>query len=104
MKDDLELNAKLVDEVAQTNATVLGHTPAVSICQTHLAMAQAQSVLFANMVQGQQQQATVSSASTLEGVKNLQDDDDVAEDAADRIVDAIGRMTSALSDMTVHVS
>lgn len=59
--------------VAQANLTVLSGAPAFAVSQSGLALAQAQGVLFANMVSNQYQQAVANNVSLSKGVTQLLD-------------------------------
>lgn len=62
-----------VGSVAQANLTVLSGAPAFAVSQSGLALAQAQGVLFANMVSNQYQQAVANNVSLSKGVTQLLD-------------------------------
>ena len=62
---------QVTDAVTQSNMTVLGSGPSVSTVQSIMTLAQAQGVLFANMVNNQQQLAMSSQASTAEAVAQI---------------------------------
>ncbi len=57
--------------VAQANLTVLSGAPAFSVSHSGLALSQAHSVLFANMVSNQYQQAVTNNVSLSKGVTQL---------------------------------
>ena len=65
------VHPQVTDGITQANVTALGNTSALSIAQTQLALAQSQSVLFANMVSTQQQQTTMNSAAVTQGIIQL---------------------------------
>ncbi len=62
---------QVTDAVTQANVTVLGHGPAVSVGQSFYSQSQAQGILFANMVNNQQQLATAGQASMLESALKI---------------------------------
>lgn len=65
------VHPQVTDAVTQASSHVLGLGPAMAGINAYLAQAQAQSVLFANMVNQQQQQALTSLASTVRNVGRL---------------------------------
>ncbi|HXQ66073.1 MAG TPA: RebB family R body protein [Alphaproteobacteria bacterium] len=67
----LTVSAQITDAVTQANVTSLGIGPAFAIVQSFLAQSQAQSVLFANMVQEHQQLGTAGLAATVQSVIQL---------------------------------
>jgi len=67
----LTVSAQVTDAVTQANVTSLGIGPAFAIVQSFLAQSQAQSVLFANMVQEHQQLGTAGLAATVQSVVQL---------------------------------
>lgn len=71
MTDPDAVNFKITDSVTQANVSVLANSPSYALAQSELAFAQSQSVLFANMVSGQQQQAIAGSAAIAKGVVQL---------------------------------
>ncbi|WP_339860665.1 RebB family R body protein [Thalassospira alkalitolerans] len=70
MNTSREVDKQITDGVTQTNTTVMGTAPAIGTMQTYLAQAQAQGILFANMVSEQQQLAVASLATTMECTRN----------------------------------
>lgn len=75
--EDGQVDEQITDSVTQTNTTVIGSGPAMGTMQSYLSQAQAQGVLFANMVNEQQQQSVASLATTMECAKStlsIQDD------------------------------
>mgnify|MGYP000275952329 CR=1 FL=1 len=62
---------QITDAVTQANVTVLGQGPAVSVGQSFYSQSQAQGILFANMVNNQQQLATVGQVSMLESALKI---------------------------------
>ncbi len=68
MQEPANVHSQITDGLTQANVTVLGNGPAVSVVQSYLSLAQAQGVLFANMVNNQQQLATAGHAAMTEGV------------------------------------
>ena len=70
MSSPREVDEQITDGVTQTNTTVIGTAPAMGTMQTYLSQAQAQGVLFANMVNEQQQLAVASLATTMECARN----------------------------------
>ena len=68
MNTSREVDKQITDGVTQTNTTVMGTAPAIGTMQTYLAQAQAQGILFANMVR--QQLAVASLATTMECTRN----------------------------------
>ncbi|MGO1119703.1 RebB family R body protein [Rhodovibrionaceae bacterium A322] len=62
------VNRQITDAVAQTNVKVVGEAPAVAMAQNYLAASQANAILYANMVNNQQQLAIAGQASMVEGV------------------------------------
>lgn len=71
MADSEPVSPQATDCVTQANVLVLGNGQAYSLAQSTLAMSQAQSVLFANMVSSQQQQTLANSAGVTKGVSKL---------------------------------
>ncbi|HYB57311.1 MAG TPA: RebB family R body protein [Alphaproteobacteria bacterium] len=67
----LTVSAQITDAVTQANVASLGIGPAFAIVQSFLAQSQAQSVLFANMVQEHQQLGTAGLAATVQSVIQL---------------------------------
>ncbi|WP_404421282.1 RebB family R body protein [Thalassospira australica] len=70
MSSPREVDEQITDGVTQTNTTVIGTAPAMGTMQSYLAQAQAQGILFANMVNEQQQLAVASLATTMECTRN----------------------------------
>lgn len=70
MSNNTEVNEQITDGVTQTNTAVIGSGPAMGAMHTYLAHAQAQGVLFANMVNEQQQLAVASLATTMEAARS----------------------------------
>ncbi len=60
--------AGVSDAVSQANVALLGSTPAFAVAMEMLQAAQASGVLFANMVQSQQQTAISGQAAAMEAV------------------------------------
>ncbi len=73
MSEHTSVNPQITDAVTQANVTVLGSGPAVSTVQAQLSLSQAQGVLFANMVNNQQQLAMAGQASMIGGILKLLD-------------------------------
>lgn len=71
MSNDEAVSAQVTDSITQANVMVLGNGQAYSLAQSTLAMSQAQSVLFANMVSSQQQQSLANSAGVTRGIIQL---------------------------------
>ena len=71
-----EVDDQVTDGVTQGNMMVLGSGPALALAQTELALAQSQSVLFANMVSGQQQQSLANGAAITRGVVEMFENND----------------------------
>lgn len=69
MSNPNEVDEQITDSVTQTNTSVIANGPAMGAMQTYLSQAQAQGILFANMVNEQQQQAVASLATTMECAK-----------------------------------
>jgi hypothetical protein len=65
------VHPQVTDAVTQTSAHVLGLGPAAAAINAYLGQAQAQSVLAANMVSQQQQQALASLTATVRNVGQL---------------------------------
>lgn len=97
MSDSEEVSSQVTDSVTQANVLVLGSGQAYSLAQSTLAMSQAQGVLFANMVSGQQQQTLVNSAGISKGITQLYADggDRGASDIAS-IKESMDTMSNAL--------
>ncbi|WP_240626504.1 RebB family R body protein [Thalassospira lohafexi] len=70
MSNSHEVDEQITDSVTQTNTTVIGNGPAMGTMQSYLSQAQAQGILFANMVNEQQQLAVASLATTMECAKS----------------------------------
>ncbi|MBX2831523.1 MAG: RebB family R body protein [Rhodospirillales bacterium] len=68
--DAHEVDEQITDGVTQTNTTVIGSGPAMGTMQSYLSQAQAQGILFANMVNEQQQLSVASLATTMECAKS----------------------------------
>ncbi len=66
-----QVDSLVTDSVTQANVTSLGNAPAVSVDQTYLSQAQAQGVLFANMVNNQQQLAMAGQATAIESTVQI---------------------------------
>jgi len=66
-----DVNSQVTDGLTQTNLTVLGSGPSLAIVQSAMSLAQAQGVLFANMISNQQQLALSSNAAMTEGIMQL---------------------------------
>ncbi len=64
-------DGQVTDAVTQANVTVLGSGPAVSVGQAFYSQSQAQGILFANMVNSQQQLATAAQVSMLESAMKI---------------------------------
>lgn len=71
MAENEEVAPQITDAVSQANVTALGHTPSFALAQTNLSFAQAQGVLFANMISEQQQASTSSAAATAKSIQQL---------------------------------
>ncbi|WP_417830062.1 RebB family R body protein [Thalassospira sp.] len=69
MSNPNEVDEQITDSVTQTNTSVIANGPAIGAMQSYLSQAQAQGILFANMVNEQQQQAVASLATTMECAK-----------------------------------
>ena len=65
------VSPQVTDSVTQANVTTLGSGPAVSTVQAVMTLAQAQGVLFANMVNNQHQLCVTSQASLAESVSQI---------------------------------
>ena len=62
---------QITDSVTQANMTTLGTGPATALVQTFLSQAQAQGILFANMVNEQQQLCVTGHATTVQSVMRI---------------------------------
>ncbi len=69
MSNPNEVDEQITDSVTQTNTSVIANGPAMGAMQSYLSQAQAQGILFANMVNEQQQQSVASLATTMECAK-----------------------------------
>lgn len=96
-KNDDDNDPDLTERLALLNAALVSHVPAYALQQTNLAVAQAQSVLLANMVQGQQHHCTASSAATMQSVKNLHGSNSADTSDTDRICEEIRRLAEAIA-------
>lgn len=65
------VHPQITDSVTQTSSHVLGLGPALAATSAYLGQAQAQTVLFANMVNQQQQSALLALTATTQSVKKL---------------------------------
>ena len=65
------VNPQITDSVTQANVEVLSVGPAISAVQSYLSLSQSQGVLFANMVNNQQQLAMASQVAVVESVIQL---------------------------------
>jgi hypothetical protein len=65
------VNPQITDSVTQANVAALSISPAVSAMQSYLSLSQAQGVLFANMVNNQQQLAMAGQVAVVEGIIQL---------------------------------
>ena len=65
------VNGQITDAVTQANVSVLGQSPAMAMGAIAMSLAQAQGLLFANMVSGQQQLNILAQAATAQGVATL---------------------------------
>ncbi|NIZ03280.1 RebB family R body protein [Thalassospira lucentensis] len=65
-----KVDEQITDSVTQTNTTIIGSGAAMGAMQSYLSQAQAQGILFANMVNEQQQLAVASLATTMECAKS----------------------------------
>lgn len=65
------VHSQITDGVTQTSSHVLGLGPATAAINAYLGQTQALTVLFANMVNQQQQQATVGLSVTTRNVTKL---------------------------------
>ncbi len=65
------VNPQITDSVTQANVAALSISPAVSAMQSYLSLSQAQGVLFANMVNNQQQLAISGQVAVVEGIIQL---------------------------------
>lgn len=65
------VNPQITDSVTQANVAALSNAPAVSAMQSYLSLSQAQGVLFANMVNNQQQLAMAGQVAVVEGIIQL---------------------------------
>ncbi|MCC9625639.1 RebB family R body protein [Thalassospira sp. MA62] len=70
MKQSEQVDEQITDSVTQTNTTVVGNGPAIGTMQSYLSQAHAQGVLFANMVNEQQQLSVAGLATTMECAKS----------------------------------
>jgi len=95
MPDSDPVSPQVTDSVTQANVLVLGNGQAYSLAQSTLAMSQAQSVLFANMVSCQQQQTLVNSAGISKGVNQLYGSSRDGQSASD-----ISSMKQSMETMT----
>ncbi len=95
------VNPQITDSVTQANVEVLSVGPAISAVQSYLSLSQAQGVLFANMVNNQQQLAMAGQVAVVEGIiqlfgLNKASTGAVASDSGDK------RGESAANDTHVH--
>jgi len=65
------LNSQVTDGVTQVSTHVLGNGASLATVNAYLGQAQAQAVLFANMVNQQQQQSITSLVATTRGVAQI---------------------------------
>lgn len=65
------VNPQITDSVTQANVAAISISPAVSAMQSYLSLSQAQGVLFANMVNNQQQLAMAGQVAVVEGIIQL---------------------------------
>ncbi len=101
MPEQTRVSPQITDAVTQANVTVLGNGPAVSTVQAQMSLAQAQGVLFANMVNNQQQLAIAGHASMVGGVlKLLGAGSGKGENNQNNVSDAV---TSELSELAASL-
>lgn len=65
------VNPQITDSISQANVATLSNSPAISAMQSYLSLSQAQGVLFANMVNNQQQLAMASQVAVVESIIQL---------------------------------
>ncbi|MDP2696884.1 RebB family R body protein [Thalassospira sp.] len=70
MTNNTSVDEQITDGITQTNTAVIGSGPAMGAMQSYLAQAQAQGILFSNMVNEQQQLAVASLATTVEAARS----------------------------------
>lgn len=103
MIDPETVNPQITDGLTQANVTVLGHGPGYAIAQTELALAQSQSVLFANMVSTQQQQALANSAAVTQGIVQLFSGNKSSSDGASSSAKALENLTNILKEKLSNI-
>ena len=104
MVGPVECNPQITDGVTQANVTTLGSGPAVSTVQTLLSLSQAQGVLFANMVNNQQQLSMAGHAAITEGVIQLLSLSASKSNDTQSIDDAINKLADVLQTSLSKVS
>ncbi|MFZ2404231.1 MAG: RebB family R body protein [Methylobacter sp.] len=70
-EDGPSCNAQITDGVTQSSVHVLGLGPATAAVNAYIGQAQSQSILFANMVNQQQQYANIAAATLTQELTQL---------------------------------
>ncbi|MEQ8334973.1 RebB family R body protein [Nisaea sp.] len=97
MADPTNVNSQVTDSITQANTMTLGSAPANSALPIYTSLAEATSVLYANMVSNQQQNAVVGTSSLVACVDKLLSIDRRSAEAGqrammDKVLDTLNEM------------
>ncbi|PPC78144.1 R body protein RebB-like protein [Pokkaliibacter plantistimulans] len=95
------VNDQITDAVTQSNVKVVAEAPAMAMASIYQTMAHSTGILFQNAVSAQQQQNTLSQASTNQGVMQIYSVDTTAGAAATEKVAQGGVADNLTSLLTV---
>jgi len=95
------VNSQITDAVTQTNVKVLAEAPAMAMGSIYQSMAHSTGILFENAVSAQQQQNTLTQASTNQGVMQIYSMGTMADAAATEKVGQGGIADNLTSMLTV---
>ena len=95
------VNDQITDAVTQANVKVLAESPAMAMGAIYQTMAHSTGILFENAVSAQQQQNTLTQASTNQGVMQIYSLDTMADAAATEKVGHGGIADNLTSMLTV---
>ena len=101
MADNTLVNSQITDAVTQTNVKVLAESPAMAMGSIYQTMAHSTGILFENAVSAQQQQNTLTQASTNQGVLQIYSMGTMADAAATEKVSQAGVADNLTSLLTV---
>ncbi|MBU3056730.1 RebB family R body protein [Pseudomonas indica] len=95
------VNEMITDAVTQSNVKVVAEAPAMAMGSIYQTMAHSTGILFQNAVSAQQQQNTLSQASTTMGVMQIYSVDTAADAGATEKIGQLGVADNLTSLLTV---